>query len=63
MFEVKAHMIVRESQTKGAVESFFDPVFALLLRLADGVQKHPYVFLLIFCALFCLALLVVYRRR
>jgi hypothetical protein len=63
MYEVKAHMIVPEGQAKVALESFFDPFAAALLKLAALVQKHPVIALL---ALFALCLLVfrfAYRAR
>jgi hypothetical protein len=63
MFQVRAHMIVRESQAKGAVESFLDPLAAGLLKLADRVQNHPYIALLILGALILLVIRFAYRAR
>jgi hypothetical protein len=63
MFEVKARMIVRESQTRGALESFFDPFTTGLLKLAALVQKHPFISLAVFCALFLLIFRFAYRGR
>ncbi len=63
MFEVKAHMIVREGGAKGAADSFFDPVAAALLGLAAMVRKHPFISLLILAAFALLLARLAYRAR
>ena len=63
MFEVKARMIVPEGKAEGALESFFDPLVAGLLKLAAMVQRHPFISLLILCALCLLVFRFAYRAR
>ena len=63
MFEAKARMIVRESETKGAVESFFDPLAAEVLKLSALVRKHPFISLAVLCVLFLLLFRFAYRAR
>lgn len=51
MLEVKARMIVPESEAEGWVEELLEPFGRLVKWLALAVQKHPLITLLVFLAL------------
>lgn len=55
MLEVKARMIVPESETKGWAEELLEPLARTLKWLALAVQKHPVIAILILLALIFLA--------
>lgn len=63
MWEAKARMIVRESQSKGALESFLDPLAAWLLQLAAWVQRRPVLALLVLLALVLVVFRLAYRAK
>ena len=60
VFEVKAHMIVKESETWGVMERLFAPFAKGVEWLASAVQKHPFIAVLI---LAILVGLVVWRNK
>ncbi len=51
MLEVKARMIVPESETKGWAEELLEPLARLVKGLALSVQKHPFIAILVLLAL------------
>jgi hypothetical protein len=51
MLEVKARMIVPESEAGGWAEELLEPFGRLVKWLGAAVQKHPLIALLVFLAL------------
>ena len=55
MLEVKARMIVPESETKGWAEELLEPLAWTVKWLVVSVQKHPFIAILILLSLIFLA--------